>query len=41
MFTLVELTTGIEDAFNDYLSDWKESGEEIIPSTSAKGKSTL
>jgi predicted acetyltransferase len=40
MFTLVELTTGIEDAFNDYLSDWKESGEEIIPSASAKGKST-
>lgn len=40
MFTLVELTTELEDAFNDYLSDWKASGEAIIPSASAKGKIT-
>ncbi|WP_028983542.1 GNAT family N-acetyltransferase [Sporolactobacillus terrae] len=37
MVQLVELAPELEDAFNDYLSEWVASGEEIIPSASAKG----
>lgn len=38
MFQLVELTIGLEEAFDSYWSEWKKSDEEIIPSASDKGK---
>ncbi|MCO7124374.1 GNAT family N-acetyltransferase [Sporolactobacillus shoreicorticis] len=37
MFQLVELTPELEVPFNRYLSEWKDSGEEIIPAASEKG----
>jgi predicted acetyltransferase len=38
MFQLVELTPDLEEAFDSYWSEWKKSGEEIIPSASDKGE---
>lgn len=39
MVQLVELTPDLEEAaFDSYWSEWKKSGEEIIPSASDKGE---
>ncbi|MDD9150583.1 MULTISPECIES: GNAT family N-acetyltransferase [unclassified Sporolactobacillus] len=37
MLKLIELTPDLEAAYEDYVSEWKDCDEEIIPRGSAKG----